>query len=84
MNFLQKIVINKVNNLSVAELLQLAKQYHISINTTQANAIVKLINGQNINIYDDVERAQLLKKIANITSPKTAQEVSQIFNQFIK
>ncbi|MEC2076541.1 DUF2624 domain-containing protein [Metabacillus fastidiosus] len=84
MNFLKKMINQKVNNLTTDELLQLAKKHRISISRPQANEIVKLINGQNIDIYNDVERANLLKQIAGITSVKTAQEVNKIFLQFIR
>lgn len=79
----QKIINQKLNSLDVYGLLQLAKQNSLSIDRTQAQAIVKIIRGKNINIFDDAERISLLKRVAAITSPATAQQVNQLFQQFI-
>ncbi|MCY8096988.1 DUF2624 family protein, partial [Bacillus atrophaeus] len=40
------------------------------------------MNGKNINIFDDQERLQLLKKVENITSKETANTVNELFKQF--
>ncbi|TDL82274.1 DUF2624 domain-containing protein [Peribacillus frigoritolerans] len=79
----QKIVNQKLNSLDADGLLQLAKQNSLAIDRTQAQQIVRIIRGKNINIFDDAERIRLLKKIAAITSPATAQQVNQLFQQFI-
>jgi hypothetical protein len=44
---------------------------------------VKIIRGKNINIFNDAERIDLLKRVAAITSPATAQKVNQLLQQFI-
>ncbi|WP_243290580.1 DUF2624 domain-containing protein [Bacillus sp. FJAT-47783] len=80
----QKIVNQKINNLKYDELLNYAKQHQIALSETQAKQIVKLIRGKNINIFDDQERINLLKKIAKITSNETAQKVNKIFLDFIE
>ncbi|MCM3596253.1 DUF2624 domain-containing protein [Metabacillus idriensis] len=79
----QKIVNQKLNSLDADGLLQLAKQNSLAIDRTQAQQIVRIIRGKNINIFDDAERIRLLKKVAAITSPATAQQVNQLFQQFI-
>ncbi|MDQ0224848.1 DUF2624 domain-containing protein [Metabacillus niabensis] len=80
----QKIINQKLNSISVEELLQYAKQFNVAIDRTQAAKVVSIINGQNINIFNHVERKQLLNQIAAITSPETANEVNAIFQKFIK
>ncbi|MGG4490013.1 DUF2624 domain-containing protein [Metabacillus idriensis] len=79
----QKIVNQKLNSLDADGLLQLAKQNNLAIDRIQAQQIVRIIRGKNINIFDDAERIRLLKKVAAITSPATAQQVNQLFQQFI-
>ncbi|PLR68159.1 MULTISPECIES: DUF2624 domain-containing protein [Bacillaceae] len=79
----QKIINQKLNSLDADGLLQLAKQNSLSIDRIQAQAIVKIIRGKNINIFDDAQRISLLKKVAAITSPATAQQVNQLLQQFI-
>ncbi|KKI88589.1 tRNA methyltransferase [Bacillus sp. SA1-12] len=78
----QKIINQKLNNISVEELLQYAKQFNITIGRAQAIEVVKAMNGQNINIFNQNERKKLLAKIAKITSLETAQQVNQIFQKF--
>ncbi|WP_191560799.1 DUF2624 domain-containing protein [Metabacillus idriensis] len=79
----QKIINQKLNSMDADGLLQLAKQNSLSIDRIQAQAIVKIIRGKNINIFDDAQRISLLKKVAAITSPATAQQVNQLLQQFI-
>lgn len=79
----QKIVNQKINNLSYGELLQYAKQHNLTISEAQAKEIVKLVRGKNINIFNDEERLKLFKKISTITSKETAQKVNKLFLQFI-
>ncbi|MGD6795811.1 MULTISPECIES: DUF2624 domain-containing protein [Metabacillus] len=79
----QKIVNQKLNSLDTDGLLQLAKQNNLSISRPQAQEIVKIIRGKNINIFNDAERIDLLKRVAAITSPATAQKVNQLLQQFI-
>jgi ribosomal protein L12E/L44/L45/RPP1/RPP2 len=80
---LQKIINQKLNSLDADGLLQLAKQNGLSIDRVQAQAIVRIIRGKNINIFNEAERISLLKKVAAITSPETAQQVNQLLKQFI-
>lgn len=78
----QKIINQKLNNISVEELMQYAKQFNISIGRAQAAEVVKTMNGKNINIFNVNERKKLLSQIASITSPQTAQQVNQLFQKF--
>ncbi|MCM3161805.1 MULTISPECIES: DUF2624 domain-containing protein [Bacillaceae] len=78
----QKIINQKLNNISVEELMQYAKQFNISIGRAQAAEVVKAMNGKNINIFNVNERKKLLSQIASITSPQTAQQVNQLFQKF--
>lgn len=78
----QRIINQKLNNISVEELMQYAKQFNVSIGRAQAAEVVKTMHGQNINIFNQNERKQLLEKISTITSPQTAQQVNLIFQKF--
>jgi ribosomal protein L12E/L44/L45/RPP1/RPP2 len=78
----QKIINQKLNNISVEELLQYAKQFNVTLGQAQAAEVVKAMHGQNINIFNMNERKKLLAKIASITSQQTAQQVNQIFQKF--
>ncbi|BCC25681.1 tRNA methyltransferase [Bacillus cereus] len=64
--------------------MKYSKEYEVPITTAQADQIVVLMKGKNINIYDNDERLELLKQIAKVTSPATAQQVNTLFQQLLK
>ncbi|WP_307342928.1 DUF2624 domain-containing protein [Metabacillus malikii] len=80
----QKIVNQKLNNISVDELLQYANQFNVTITREQAKKVVTLLNGQNINIFNPNERKHLLSQIAQVTTPNVAKQVNEIFNKFTR
>ena len=84
MNLIKQIVNKKLNHISTKELLKYSKEYDVPITTAQADQIVGLMKGKNINIYDNDERLALLKQIAQVTSPATAQQVNTLFQQLLK
>lgn len=83
MNFIQQIVNKKLNNITTNELLKLSKEYQIPITEEQAQKIVALIKGKNINIYSHTERIELIKQIAKVTSPSTAQQVNTLLQNLL-
>ncbi|WP_342044903.1 DUF2624 domain-containing protein [Bacillus sp. OTU530] len=83
MNFIQQIVNKKLNNITTNELLKLSKEYQIPITEDQAQKIVSLIKGKNINIYSHIERIELIKQIAQVTSPSTAQQVNILLQNLL-
>ena len=84
MNLIKQIVNKKLNHISTKELLKYSKEYEVPITTAQADKIVLLMKGKNINIYDNTERLDLLKQIAKVTTPATAQQVNTLFQQLLK
>ncbi|MCM0003285.1 MULTISPECIES: DUF2624 domain-containing protein [Bacillus cereus group] len=84
MNLIKQLVNKKLNHISTKELLKYSKEYDVPITTAQADQIVRLMKGKNINIYDNDERLALLKQIAQVTSPATAQQVNTLFQQLLK
>lgn len=84
MNLIKQLVNKKLNHISTKELLKYSKEYDVPITTAQADQIVGLMKGKDINIYDNDERLALLKQIAQVTSPATAQQVNTLFQQLLK
>ncbi|ENQ3079917.1 DUF2624 domain-containing protein [Bacillus cereus] len=84
MNLIQQFVNKKLNNMTSKELLKYSAEYGVPITNEQADKIVTLLQGKHINIYDDQERLQLLKQIAKVTSPATAQQINTLFQKLIK
>ena len=68
MNLIKQLVNKKLNHISTKDLLKYSKEYEVPITTAQADQIVVLMKGKNINIYDNDERLELLKQIAKVTS----------------
>ncbi|WP_028399226.1 DUF2624 domain-containing protein [Ectobacillus panaciterrae] len=83
MNIIQQIVNKKLNGITAAELMKLSKDYQITITVEQAQQVTALIKGQNINIYNSAERLELIKKIAKVTSPSTAQQVNMLLQKLL-
>jgi hypothetical protein len=83
MRLLEQIINQKLNRITKDELLKLAKNHNISITSQQAEQIVGLIRGKNINIFNTTERARLIKDVAKITSPEVARKVNKLFQEFI-
>lgn len=83
MRLLEQIVNQKLNRLTKEELLKYSKQYDLDINGQQAEKIVGLIRGKNINIFNSSERARLIKEVARITSPEVAKKINKLFLEFI-
>lgn len=79
---IQKIVLQRLNQITANDLLRYAKQYGVSLTSSQAAEVAKLMNGKNVNIFNDAERSRLLKQVEAITSKQTAQTVNDLFNQF--
>jgi TRAP-type C4-dicarboxylate transport system substrate-binding protein len=84
MNIIQQIVNKKLNAITTNELLKYSTDYQIPITVEQAQQVVTLIKGQNINIYNPEERLELIKKIAKVTSPSTAQQVNTLLQKLLK
>ncbi|XLG15086.1 DUF2624 domain-containing protein [Bacillus velezensis] len=82
MILIQRIILQRLNQVTADDLLKYSKQYGISITRSQAADVAALMHGKNINIFDDQERLRLLKKVETITSKETARKVDELFNQF--
>ncbi|WP_066064291.1 DUF2624 domain-containing protein [Neobacillus soli] len=84
MKIFENIINHKINTISADELLKYAEQFNISVNRQQARKIAEYLRGKNVNIFDDVVRARLVKEIAKLAGPETAREVNKLFMQFTK
>ncbi|MEH6904309.1 DUF2624 domain-containing protein [Neobacillus drentensis] len=84
MTIFQSIINHKINTITADELIKYANQFNISVNKQQAVKIAEYLRGKNINIFNDSERAQLVKEIAKTAGPATAREVNKLFIQLTK
>ncbi|MDQ0197274.1 DUF2624 domain-containing protein [Neobacillus ginsengisoli] len=84
MKIFENIINHKINTITADELLKYAKQFNIALNRLQANKIAEYLRGKNVNIFDDSQKAALVKEIAKSAGPETAREVNKLFMQFTK
>ncbi len=84
MKIFENIINHKVSTITADELLKYGEQFQISISKEQAKKIAGYLQGKQVNIFDDNERAKLIKAIAKIAGPETAKEVNRLFIQFTK
>jgi hypothetical protein len=80
----QSIVNHKINTITTEELLKYAKQFGVAISVNEAKQISSYLRGRQVDIFNKSERAKLLKAIERLTSPATANAVSQLVTQFTK
>lgn len=85
MKLYQKIINQKINSLTVDDLLKYSKQYNIKITRDEASKALLLIKkNKNADIFDDNERKRLLLEVAKITNINVARELNELFLKFIK
>lgn len=82
MKIFENIINHKVNTITGTELSKYAKQFNISVTEQQSEQIAQYLKGKKVNIFNDIERTELIKEIAKVAGPKTAREVNKIFIQF--
>ncbi len=83
MNIYQQIVNQKLKTLTPDDLLKYGKQYNIHVTKEQATNVLHLIRKKtHINIFNPDEKNQLLREIAQITSPEVARKLNQLFIKF--
>ncbi|HEY2421228.1 MAG TPA: DUF2624 domain-containing protein [Neobacillus sp.] len=82
MNIFENIINHKINTITTEELVKYANQFDVAVNRKQAEKIAQYLRGKNVNIFNDTERAKLVKEIAKTAGPKTAREVNKLFMQF--
>jgi hypothetical protein len=75
------LINKKVNTITPDELMKLSKQYQVSLSQDQATKIAALLKGQNVDLFDEAQRKQLLVKIANVSSKQTALQIDSIFQK---
>jgi tryptophanase len=80
----QSIINHKINTITAEELVKYADQFNISVTKQQAVKIAEYLRGKNVNIFDDSQRAHLVKEIAKAAGPTTAREVNKLFIQLTK
>lgn len=80
----ENIINHKLKSITAQELLKYATQFQIKLSKNQAEKIAQYLRGNTLNIFQDSERAQIIKDIAKIAGPETAREINKLFLSFAK
>ncbi|WP_165996753.1 DUF2624 family protein [Bacillus sp. Cs-700] len=84
MNPIQLQLVNfKLNRITAEELLQLSKQYGITLTTGDAKKIVRILKQENIDIANQTQRKRILLKISREVSPSVASRVNKLMSSFL-
>lgn len=79
MKFLESIVNMKLNSIRSRELMQLARQYGITLTPEEAEAISQKLRGKNYNLFDPNQRKTIIHQISAIVGTNRASQIEQIF-----
>lgn len=82
MKIYENIINHKISTMTAGELMKYAKPFKIKLTRQESESIVNYLRGRKVNIFNDIERAKLIKEIAKIAGSETAREVNQIFIHF--
>ncbi len=80
----ENIINHKLKSITAQELLKYANQFQLKLSKNQAEKIAQYLRGNTLNIFQDSERAQIIKDIAKIAGPETAKEINKLFLSFAK
>ncbi|MED3725354.1 DUF2624 domain-containing protein [Priestia filamentosa] len=83
MGIFKQIVNNKINRMSVKELMQYSKKYDVSLTDAQAATLVNIMKEKKVDIFNVEERKELIKKIARVTDQQTARKINQLIQELI-
>jgi hypothetical protein len=85
MNVFQQLVNKKIKSVTEKDLMNYGKNYHLSLTNDQAKKVIALLKTkQNLNIFNEKERKQLLREIAKATNLTIARQLNKLFTTFTK
>lgn len=84
MRIFENIINHKIKSITTEELLKYADGFKIKLSKNQAAKIAEYLRSTNLNIFNDNERAQMIKEIAKIAGPDTAKEINRLFLTFTR
>ncbi len=84
MSIFENIINYKIKSMTAEELLKYADGFKIKLSKNQAEKIAQYLRTTKLNIFQDGERAQVIKEIAKIAGPDTAKEINRLFITFTK
>ncbi len=81
--FIKELIKRKLNQISVADLLQYAEQYGFSLTKTEAEKIVMYLRTNNIDPFNKNDRTKMFQALTQITDINTANKAQNLFDEMI-
>ena len=81
MKLFETMINHKINKIQSHELQSIAGQYGVSLTKNDAHNISRILAGRNINVFDTVQRQNVLNEIAEATGTQTANQIGKLFTQ---
>ncbi|MBM7650022.1 hypothetical protein JOC78_003006 [Bacillus ectoiniformans] len=83
MKLIQHMINQKAQAITGKELLKYAKQLNIPLSEDEAEKVAACVRKRRVDLFNEKERAQLLREIAKATSPQTARQINRVFSMFV-
>ncbi|MFJ7975041.1 DUF2624 family protein [Peribacillus sp. JNUCC 23] len=81
MKLFETMINHKINKIKDYELQSIASQHGVSLTQNEAYNISRILAGRNINVFDTVQRQNVLSEIAEVAGSKTANQIGKLFTQ---
>lgn len=82
--FIKHMVIQKLKQLSSAELLEFSNEYGFAITEQEAGKIVTYLKTARLNPFEASGRMEMMRELSSITSPEVAKKANQLFLEMIR
>jgi len=81
--FIKNLINQKLNELTLNELLFYSEQYGFSLNHSEAEQILMYIKNNKIDPFDQYKRKKLFQDLVQITDQATANKAQNLFDEII-
>ena len=79
---IQQLVNQKINSLTQSDLIQLAKQYQISLSQDQAVKVISILRSETIDVSNQAQVNRLIHRLQTEVDQHVGNVVKQLLQQF--
>lgn len=80
--FIQQLINQKINSLTVAELIKQAEKNNISITNHQAEQVISILKTEKIDVGNAAQVERLIHKLQTETDSHVANTIEQLLQQY--
>ncbi len=77
-----QLVNQKVNSLTKTELMNLASQYNIPLNSSQAQKVIAILRSEKIDVSNTAQVNRIINRLKKEVDPYVSSVVNQLLNEF--